>query len=162
MGKFDKFNEEIDTKAINKELEDIKDNGGLGNNNSELPAGDYTVALEKMVIGECSLNSKSAGAPLLKVDMKVVNGEGKGRHMFMNKVLYAANPTEKWNTAKAIAQMVSWLKTLNSGLDVVFKTYEQFEDLVMDIAEECAGLTFDVSWDADAFIPITINAVYED
>jgi len=162
MGRFDKFNEEINTKEINKEIDGIKDNGGLGNNNSELPAGEYTVKIEKMLIGECGPNAKNAGAPLLKVDMKVVDGEGKGRHMFMNKILYAANPTEKWNTSIAIAQMVTWLKSLESGVDVVFKTYDQFEELVMDIAEECAGLTFDVSWDADAFIPITIDAVYED
>ena len=162
MGKFDKFNAEIDTKEISSEIKGIKENGGIGSGYKDLEKGSYNVKVDKLVVGECGPNASCPGAPLLKVDMKVVEGEGKGRHIFMNKPLYAANPSDKWNTSKAIAQMVTWLNSLDSGLEVLFKSYDQFEELVMDIAEEVSSLNYDVDYDPDAFIPVSVTAVYDD
>ena len=162
MGKFDKFNAEVNTREISNEIKDIKENGGLGGNFKELEAGNYNVKVEKLVVGECGPNASCPGAPLLRVDMKVISGERKNHHIFMNKPLYAANPSDKWNTSKAIAQMVTWLNSLDSGLEVLFKSYDQFDELVMDIAEEISSFNYDVDYDPDAFIPITVTAVYDD
>lgn len=160
MGKFDKFNSMVNMGEVDSQKEEIKKSGGVGNFPS-VPSGTYPCEISKLVLGECGANAKMVGAPLLKVDMVITDGEYKKQHIFMNKVMVAANETERWNTAKAIAQVLGFLESLKTGVEIEFKDFDQFEDVVMDVEEACANYEYDVNYDEDAFFSIVIEDVYE-
>jgi hypothetical protein len=101
------------------------------------------------------------GAPLLKVDMVIKDGQFKKHHIFMNRVMVASEEKENWNTPKAIAQVVGFLESMKTGVDIEFKDFNQFESVVMDVEEACGGLEFDVEYDDKAFFSIIIKDVFE-
>ncbi len=160
MGKFDNFKLPEDMK---KQMEKAaKENGPskLG----DLPKGDYRVKLKNMEVGECGPSAKLPGAPMLKVDFVVVEGDKKKWHMFMNKVLYTDRDDDKWNMGKLINGALGWLQSLDvsKDIDIVFEDYDQFSNLICDIAEDIIVGEYDVSYDPDAFYSIQINESYFD
>lgn len=162
MGKFDKFNQSINLENLNKQMEDIKANGG--GNYQDLPAGKYRVKLVKMEVGACGEKAKTPGAPLLKADFKVVSNKHKNQHMFLNKVLYTERNDDSWNMGKLMMNVVGWINTLEPSDDVgpvIFENYNQFSDLIMDIAEDVSDLEYDVEYNPDAFNSIKIVEAYE-
>ena len=166
MGKFDDFNKAINKEQLSKDMAAAKDN-----EYKEVPKGRYTVKFEKMEIGECGENAKTPHAPLFKLQARITGGVDKDGDVFkcgyekscifMNKVIYVAQETEKWNNGKAIQVVVSFLENIGSDLPIVFENYDQFSDLVLDLAEECEGLEFEVEYDPDGFNSISIKDVWE-
>lgn len=166
MGKFDDFNKAIDKDQLAKDMAQAKEN-----EYKEVPKGRYTVKFEKMEVGECGEKAKTPGAPLFKLQARItgevdkdgdpVDSKFNKSCIFMNKVLYVAQETEKWNNGKAIQVVVSFLEGIQSDTPVVFENYDQFSDLVLDLAEECESLEFEVEYDPDGFNSISIKDVWE-
>lgn len=162
MGKFDDFNKAIDLKGLNKQMQDVKDSNG--GNFQDLPAGKYRIKLVKMEVGACGSKAKTPGAPLLKADFKVTSTKFKNQHMFMNKVLFTERSDDSWNMGKLMFNVIGWLNTLEPSDDVgpvVFEDYDQFSNLIMDIAEDVSDLEYDVEYDPDAFNAIKVIEVLE-
>lgn len=162
MGKWDKFNEAI-SGDIAKNINTISNENGSGDY-AEVPKGEYIGQVVKLEVGECGANAKAPGAPLLKLDFKITEGEFKKHHVFLNKVLYTDRDDEKWNISKLMGGVVGWVKTLepSEGIKVEFKNYDQFSDLILDIAEDIAELEYKIAYDPDAFYNIEIKDVYEE
>lgn len=156
MSKFEQFNKAINKEQLKKDIEKAKEN-----EYKEVPNGTYTVKIEKMEIGLTSANAKTPNAPMFKVQARITEGDYKKQCLFMNKVIYVADETEKWNTGRAIQVVIGWLENLQSELPIIFENYDQFSDLVLDLAEECEGLEFEVEYDSKAFNSITIKDVWE-
>lgn len=152
MGKFSKFNEQVDLKALRDEAEEIKKNGGTGEY-QEIEEGTYQGKFEKLEVKETK-----DGRPMLSAMFRITEGERKKSCLFMNRVLYGTK-----NDANMIASALGWLETLEPSEDivVVFEDYDQFSELVLDIAEDIAELEYDVYYDPDAFNSIHIEDVYE-
>lgn len=148
---FSKFDAQVDGAALQKEVEEIKKNGGTGEY-TEVPEGSYTGKIEKLEVG-----ATKDGRPMLKVMFRITEGNLKKHCLFMNRVLFGTK-----NDANMIASAEGWLETLEPESEVIFQSYSQFANLVMDIAEEIEELTFDVDYDPDAFNSITIVDVFED
>ena len=74
----------------------------------------------------------------------------------MNRVLYGTK-----NDGNMIQSVIGWLNKLESETPVVFESYSQFNDLVLDLAEECEGLGLEIEYDPDKFNSISINEVWE-
>lgn len=161
MGKFDKFNAAVD-EDLRKGITKAKEENGTGDY-PQIPKGDYTGQFVKLEVGECGNNAKVPGAPLLKIDFKITEGKFKNHHVFMNKVLYTDRTDENWNLKKLMGGVLGWLEKLevSEDIDIVFDDYDQFEDLILDIAEDIASLTYDIQYDPDAFNSIHIDEVYE-
>ena len=154
MGKFSKFNEQVDLKKLKEEAEEIKENGGTGDY-PEIEEGVYHGKFENLEVGETK-----DGRPMLKAMFRITEGERKKSCLFMNRVLYGTK-----NDANMIASAIGWLETLEPSEDIgdiTFEDYDQFADLVLDIAEDIAELEYDVSYDPDAFNSISIEDVFED
>ena len=168
MGKFDSFSKKVNLKEMEGQMAAAADQNGSGDY-PEVPTGKYHVQLSKMEVGECSQNAKTPGAPLLKVDFKILPSEKfgnnfKNSHLFMNKVLYTDRNDDKWNMGKLMKNVIGWLDTLAPSEDVddiQFEDYDQFADLVLDIAEDVSSLEYDITYDPDAFNSIQIDEVYE-
>lgn len=153
MGKFSKFNEQVDLKKLREESEEIKKNGGTGDY-PDIEAGTYHGKFEKLEVKETK-----DGRPMLSAMFRITEGNHKKGCLFMNRVLYGTK-----NDANMIASAEGWLDSLEPSEDigpVIFEDYDQFADLVLDIAEDIAELEYDVEYDPDAFNSISIEEVYE-
>lgn len=158
MGRFDDFNKAINTADIKH----ITANNGTGEY-KEVPKGEYIVKLSKMEVTKCGSNAKTPGAPLLKVDFKIIDGDYNNYHLFMNKVLYTDRTDDKWNNKVLLEGVLGWLVTLepSEDIEVAFDDYNQFDELILDIAEDVASVEYKVNYDPDGFYNIHIEDVYE-
>lgn len=146
---FSKFDREIDTKAL---AEDVKEAQEKGDQYAETPDGTYMCKVENLELGETK-----DGRPMLKAQFRIVEGDQKNRCLFYNRVVYGTK-----NDASMIASAVGFLDKLDSGLAIVFETYSQLAELVLDVFEEIADtLEYEVEYEKDAFNSISIKDVFE-
>lgn len=147
---FSKFDNAINQDELAKQLEEAKNNPQQSD--KEVPEGNYTVKIEKMEVG-----ATKDGRPMFKVQCRILEGEFKKWCLFMNRVIYGTK-----NDANMIQSVIGWLWRLESGIDVEFKSYTQFSELVLDIFEEVAdSVELDVYYDPDAFNSISIEEVFD-
>ena len=147
---FTKFDSMINEAELSKQLEEAKNNAPQ--TNKEVPAGNYTVKVEKMEVG-----ATKDGRPMFKVQCRILEGEFKKWCVFMNRVLYGTK-----NDATMISSVIGWLQKLEPSMTVEFKNYSQFADLVLDIFEEVADtVELDVAYDPEAFNSISIEEVFD-
>ena len=133
---FKKFNEQFPADKMKKELKEAKENSG-----STLPDGEYTCKLEKMELGESSKQQL-----MIKAQFRIIKGEHKKQCIFKNCVL-----TGTKNDGFMLHKANEFLESLDSGVDVTFEDWEQYNDLILDIAEAVQddGLTYVVGLDTD-------------
>ena len=133
---FKKFNEQFPADKMKKELKEAKENSG-----STLPDGEYTCKLEKMELGE-----SSKGALMIKAQFRITKGDHKKQCIFKNAAL-----TGTKNDGFMMVKANEFLESLDSGVDVTFEDWEQYNDLILDIAEAVQddGLTYVVGLDTD-------------
>ena len=121
---WDKFNDAYDVKSLADEVAEAEANGETGGYD-EVPHGTYDVEINKMEL-KLSKNNN----PMLSVWFKVLAGEEKGRLIFMNQVV-----TKKFQ----VHICNDFLRSLDSGIDVKFVDFGQYEQLIMDIHEAIDG-----------------------
>lgn len=146
---FSKFDEQVNSQQLAKDVAAAAENNQQF---EETPAGTYVGKVEKLEIGETK-----DGRPMLKVMFRITEGDYEKRCLFANRVLYGTK-----NDANMIASAVGFLNSLDSGIDVVFESYSQFNELVLDIFEEINdALEYEVAYDPNAFQSISIKDVFE-
>ena len=154
---FSKFDQQVDIDQLKKDVNEVQQNS---REFEEVPAGVYLCNIEKLEVGETK-----DGRPMLKAMFRIVGNEDGDKIkftkscVFFNRVLYGTK-----NDGNMIASAIGWLKDLDPSEevgDVVFETYSQFAELVMDIEEDVAELQYVVSYDPDAFNNISIDDVIE-
>lgn len=117
---FKKFNKEFPADQMKQQMKEAAENSG-----SNLPDGEYSVKLDKMELGESSKH-----ALMIKAQFRITEGEHKKQCIFKNQVL-----TGTKNDGFMMVKAKEFLESLDSGIDVVFEDWEQFNDLILDIAE---------------------------
>ena len=131
---WEKFDKSIDVEGLKKDADEAANNGG--GDFKEVPHGDYEVKVDKM---EPKVSKK--GDPMLSIWFKILSGEFKGNLIFFNQVLTTGFGLHKAN---------EMLRSLDSGVDVEFKSMSQYADLIMDIQEAIDGnLEFALSYTAN-------------
>lgn len=121
---WDKFNDAYDVKNLADEVAEAEANGETGGF-EEVPHGTYDVEINKMELKPSKNNN-----PMLSVWFKVLAGDEKGRLIFMNQVV-----TQKFQ----VHICNDFLRSLDSGIDVKFVDFGQYEQLIMDIHEAIDG-----------------------
>ena len=119
---WEKFDREIDVEGLQKDVQEAAKNGA---NFREVPHGEYEVKIEKLELVE-----SKAGDPMVTVWFKVLAGDYEGSMIFMNQVITKGFQIHIVN---------EFLRSLDSGLEVEFKTYKQYGQLLMDIHEAIDG-----------------------
>lgn len=117
---FKKFNKEFPADQMREQMKEAEENGG-----NKLPDGEYTVKLDKMELGESSKH-----ALMIKAQFRIAEGDYKKQCIFKNQVL-----TGTKNDGFMMVKAKEFLESLDSGIDVTFEDWEQFNDLILDIAE---------------------------
>lgn len=115
---WEKFNELLDLEGLKQDLEDVASNTMKFR---EVPAGKYEISINKM-----ELTESKTGRPMLTVWMKILAGEYENQMIFYNQVI---------DNAYGLHNANKFLRALESGLDVEFKDFEQYNDLILDVHE---------------------------
>lgn len=149
MNIFEKFNKNMDLEGLKHDINEAKNNGGTGEF-KEVPAGTYEVQIAKM-----ELKESKKGDPMVTVWFKILEGEYKNSMLFMNQVITQGFQVHMVN---------QFLRSLDSGIDVEFEDYAQYNNLLMDIIEEITdnfeyGLNYSIS--RKGFAEYKITDVYE-
>ena len=118
MSIFDKWNKEIDVKGL---AEDVNNASQNTQEFKEVPHGIYEVKVDKMEIKETK-----KGDPMVSIWFKIVDGEYKNQRLFMNQVITQGFQIHIVN---------EFLRSLESGLDIEFVNYTQYNDLLLDVLE---------------------------
>ncbi|APC83142.1 DUF669 domain-containing protein [Clostridium botulinum] len=131
---WDKFDKNIDVEGLKKDAEEAKNNGG--GDFKEVPHGEYEVKVDKL-----ELKESRKGDPMLSIWFKILTGEYKGSLIFYNQVL---------SSGFGLHKSKEMLRSLDSGVDVEFECFSQYNNLLMDIAEAIDGkLEYQLSYTAN-------------
>lgn len=130
---WDKFDKAIDTEGLKKDMQQAAE----GNQDfKEVPHGDYEVAINKI-----ELKESKKGDPMLSIWFKIIAGSFENSIIFYNQVLTSGFGLHKAN---------EMLRSLDSGIDVEFKSFKQYNEMLMDIAEAVDGnLEFQLKYTAN-------------
>lgn len=120
---FDKFNKSVDLEGLRNDVKEASEN--KGGNYVDVPVGTYEVKLTK---GE--VKATKNGDPMVSLWFKVLEGDYKGQLIFFNQVI-----TQGFQ----IHIVDDFLKSLDSGVDIYFDDYGQYNDMIMDVVEACDG-----------------------
>lgn len=149
---FEKWNKTIDIEGLRKDVESASNN--TGGNYVEVPANDtYEVKLVKAEVRP----TKNSGDPMATLQFKVQAGDYKGNSIFMNQVI-----TQGFQ----IDILDDFLKSLDTGVDVEFIDYAQYNDMLMDIVEACEeqNLSFALEYGVNnkGYNTYKIKEIFED
>lgn len=157
-----KFNDLYDVKELQESVKQAQENGGNGDY-PEIPSGKYEVKIEKIELGETKNN-----VPMAKVQFRIIDGDYENSCLFYNQVLIGKDKATGKPTAFGIHNFNLFLNSLSlsEGINVVFKDFDQYEDLLLDCAEDVEALTYDLQYtkpkDENSFPKFKILKMYED
>lgn len=117
---FKKFQQDFPAEEMTKAVKEAKENGG-----SKIPDGEYRCKVEKM-----ELKESKKGFPMCSIQFRIVAGENKKMCLFYNRVLAGTK-----NDGFMIHGCNEFLDSLDSGIDVEFMNWKQYNDLILDIFE---------------------------
>ena len=124
--------------AYNKAKENTFDN-------SPLPAGTYRVKVEKIELGE---TKKEPKRPMGKIQFRIVEGQHKKQCLFLNQILVGNDKNTGEITAFGLKKFDDFLNSLQPTFEVRFSNckngFEDYKDLLLDVAEDIANLTYDI------------------
>ena len=147
MDMFEKWNSNVDLAGLQKDIKDAQDN----NKEFEaVPHGEYEVKLDKL-----ELKATKKGDPMVSAWFTILEGQYKKQKLFMNQVVTQGFQIHIVN---------EFLKSMGTDLDIEFVDYNQYAELLLDVAEECDAnnLEFAIKYeDNKGYDKFTITEVFE-
>ena len=146
---FSRFDDELDLEELAQAI-DASEKGKGGNGDfKDVPLGNYEAKIDKL-----ELSVSKLGKPMLTCWFKILAGEFKNSRLFMNQVIEQGFQIHIAN---------DFLRSLDSGLEIKFKTFKQYEQMVMDVAESIDGLEYAVKYGetSKGFKTFEITDVFE-
>ena len=120
---FGKFDKTIDIAGLTEDLKNIEETGG--SEFDEVPVGNYDVKVHKM-----ELTTSKKGDPMVSIWFKILAGEHKNSLIFMNQLV---------TQAFQIHMVNELLRSMDTDVNVEFKSYKQFADMIADVYEAVDG-----------------------
>lgn len=145
---WEEFDKSIDTEGLAKDVEEAEENGGR----REVPHDTYEVAINKL-----ELVKSKKGNPMVTCWMKIVEGEYKGSLIFMNQVV-----RQDFQLRIANKFLRTLVAEMAEPIDIQFKTYNQYSNMIMDI-EEAIDNNFEYKvryYDSKGYNTFEIEEVY--
>lgn len=129
------FNFDFDLNDIEESLQTIQNNDIT---DREVRPGKYEVKIEKIELK----STKDGNKPMAFVQMRIQDGEFKNMCLFYNQVLVGFDKNTGKLTAFGIHNFNKFLKSLDSGTQIVFKDFKQYANLMLDVSELVENLTY--------------------
>lgn len=149
---FNKWNQEYGGAEALEALKKAQESNG---DYPELPEGKYLCEMEKLELGESSSHK-----PMIKGQFRIIEGKHKKQCIFYNQV-FCRSAT---GNAFSIKKGLDFLRSLKifEDTEVDFDgNYENFNDLLLDMAEESEGMNFEISKTKDGdYDRIEVTNVY--
>ena len=146
---WDKFDKAVDVEGLAADVQEAAENGA---NYREVPHGVYVVEVNKLEL----IESKK-GDPMVTIWFKVVEGDYKGSMIFMNQVVTQGFQIHIANEIlRQMSVEVEWV-------NVEFKSFAQYGNMIMDIAEGIDGkyeFKLDYAEGKKGFSTYSIDEVY--
>jgi hypothetical protein len=126
-----------DLEGIQKDIQEAAANGG--GNFEEVPYGTYEVSIEKMELKATKVDKNSddpkkhVARPMVSIWFNIVDGKYEGQKIFMNQVIYGENAGFQIHIVNELLR--SMVQKCAKAPVVEFKSYSQYNDLLMDIHE---------------------------
>lgn len=151
---FDKWTDEFGGEKAVKAVKEAEENIG---DHTELPEGMYQCKLEKLELGE-----SKKGKPMVKAMFRIYNGKHKRQCIFYNGVMVANDPSK---SGYCIHNVLNFLRSLNiyDDSEIDFDgNYRDFNNLLLDIAEDAADFEFEVKTEKDGdYTRVTVTDTFE-
>lgn len=122
MSIWEKFDQMVDTEGLKKDLKEVEENKV---NYEEVPEGHYEVKIENIELKES--NTKR---PMVSIWMRILEGPYKNQMLFWNQVVDIGLGLHKVN---------EFLRSLDTGLNIEFENFRQYNELLMDVFEAIDG-----------------------
>ena len=153
---FAKLDKKIDWDGLKKDVEEAKKNGG--NDFPTIPAGVYEVKVEGLTLKE---PKKDPDGLMLEMRFKILSGEHKGQNIWVYKKF--VNNKRPSDDAKNLAWIETFLKSLDSGVEIAYSNMSSLNSLIMEVEEAIdEKLEYSVNYDPDAWNDkVVINEVFE-
>lgn len=116
---WEKWDKKIDAAGLKDDVKKASENK---QEFKDVPKGKYEVKVAKLELK----SSKKTDDPMLSCWMKVIAGEYKGQHIFYNQML---------TTGFGIHNANGFLRSMESGVEIKFDSFKQYNDMLMDIME---------------------------
>lgn len=145
---FEQWDNNTDLKGIQKDIEEAQANN---KEFEKVPYGDYEVRLEKLELKPTKQDKK----PMVSAWFTILNGKYKNNKLFMNQVVTQGFQIHIVN---------QFLKSMGTDLNIEFVNYQQYADLLLDIAEAVDEdkLEFALKYeDNKGYDKFTITEVFE-
>lgn len=148
---FKKFNNMVDLDGLKKDAAEAASNNS--GDFEEVPYGKYEVKLERLELVECK-SDKNKGQPMVSAWFRINAGTQKNRLIFLNQLI---------NQGFQIHIMNEFLRSLDSGCEIIFEDYDQYGHLLMDILEasEDTGFVLDYSQNSKGYKAYKIEEVFD-
>lgn len=131
---WEKFDKNIDVEGLKADAKEVAENGG--GDFKEVQHGEYEVEVNKL-----ELRESKKGDPMLTIWFKILTGDFKGNLIFYNQVL---------SNGFGLHKADEMLRSLDSGVEVEFTNFSNYNDMLMDIAEAIDGnLEYALSYTAN-------------
>ena len=121
---FSVFDQKVDLEALQKEVEEAKDNEF-----EDVPDGTYIVGIEKMEVKP----TKAGDKLMFAAQCEIREGEYKNRMIFFNRVISGNKNSDTWNDGKAIKSVITWVDKLETETVPEFINYSDFAECILDI-----------------------------
>lgn len=144
---WEEFDDSVDLEGLQKDIEEASSNTNSGDF-KEVPVGEYEISIE-----ELELVKSKKGDPMLKVWMKIVEGEYKNSLLFYNQIVPQAFQIHIAN---------EFLRGLG-GEEVEFKSYSQYAQLIDRLKVYCDDHEFKVNYTKkkDIYDSYEITDIYD-
>lgn len=147
---FSKFDKKVNAEELKKDIKEAEKNKPNGDY-PEVKKGEYEVRFKSIEVKETK-----DGRPMLSACAQILEGEFEKSCIFMNRVLYGTK-----NDGNMINSAIGWLESLETDTVIEFEGYQDFADLVLDVAEEVENFEYLIKYDPKTFNSISIKEVYE-
>lgn len=118
---WEEFDKQVDLDGLKEDIEN-----GTSGDYKEVPHGNYEVAITKL-----ELTTSKKDDPMVSIWFKIVSDcDYKGSLIFMNQVV---------TKGFQLHIVKDFLKSLETGIDIDFKSYAQFANLLLDVFEAVNG-----------------------
>lgn len=142
-----KYDKKVNLEGLRKDIESAD---AKSRDYEEVPEGIYEVEINKM-----ELKQTKKGDPMVSIWFKIQAGNFKNSIIFYNQVV-----TQGW----AIKACNAFLESLKPKTFVEFVNYSDYENIILDIAEECSGKSYQLDYGKNkkGYPTFTISKVFED
>lgn len=127
---WDEFDKNVDIENLEKDVEEAstKEFGDF----EDVPFGKYEVKINKL-----ELTQSKKGAPMLSTWFEIINGNNKGRLIFMNQLV---------NQGLQIHVANEFLRSLETDENIEFKGYSAYNILILNIYEKIVDNEYELNY----------------